>query len=80
MAKEVLPTSMRLSPEVKAALAQAAADDERSVTQTVERFLREALVARGYLPRPAAKPQKRSAVTRPKRTSKKKQAVDAAGV
>ncbi len=52
MAKEALPTSMRLSAEVKAALARAAADDERSVTQTVERFLREALIARGYLPKP----------------------------
>jgi hypothetical protein len=57
MVKEALPTSMRLSAEVKAALAKAAADDERSVTQTVDRFLREALVARGYLPKPGSAPR-----------------------
>jgi hypothetical protein len=46
------PTSMRLSQDVKEALARMAADDQRSVTMTVDRVLRAVLVERGYLPAP----------------------------
>jgi hypothetical protein len=50
------PLGVRVEPEIKEALERAAADDDRSVSSLVERFLRDALVARGYLakPEPAA--------------------------
>ena len=44
-----LPTSMRLDPEIKAALERAAKDDGRSVSGLVERILRGWLVEKGYL-------------------------------
>ena len=46
-----VPTSMRLDPDVKAALEKAAADDDRSVSSLVERILKEWLRERGYLPK-----------------------------
>lgn len=50
------PTSMRMDPELKAALMRAALDDERSVTQMIDRILRTWLAAKGYLkPREAPK-------------------------
>jgi hypothetical protein len=48
----LVPTSMRLAADVKEALARMAADDQRSVTQSVDRILRAVLVERGYLPEP----------------------------
>jgi hypothetical protein len=44
-----MPTSMRLDPEIKAALEKAAADDDRSVSSLVERILKEWLREKGYL-------------------------------
>lgn len=44
-----MPTSMRLDPEVKAALEKAAADDDRSVSSLVERILKEWLREKGFL-------------------------------
>lgn len=49
---KALPTSVRLSPETKAALEKAAKDDERSISLMVERICREWLQANGYLPKP----------------------------
>ncbi|MET4701927.1 hypothetical protein ABIE65_004976 [Constrictibacter sp. MBR-5] len=43
------PTSMRLDPEVKAALERAAKDDMRSVSSLVEKILVEWLRANGHL-------------------------------
>jgi len=43
------PTSMRLDPIIKEALARAAADDDRSVSTLVERILKAWLVEKGYL-------------------------------
>ena len=65
MGKAVLPTSMRLSADVKDALAQAADADGRSVSSLTERILRAWLSERGYLaktegtkaPRPRKKPE-----------------------
>lgn len=51
-AASLAPTSMRLGVDVKEALARLAADDQRSVTQSVDRILRAVLVERGYLPAP----------------------------
>ncbi len=58
------PLGVRVEPEIKDALERAAADDDRSVSSLVGRFLREALIARGYLPKPGsakapAKPRKK---------------------
>jgi hypothetical protein len=50
-----IPTSMRLDPDVKAALERAAADDDRSVSSLVERILKEWLRDKGYLPHANAK-------------------------
>lgn len=44
-----MPTSIRLAPEVKAALEKAASDDDRSVSSLVERILKEWLKAKGHL-------------------------------
>ena len=52
MGKAVLPTSMRLSADVKDALAQAADADGRSVSSLTERILRAWLSERGYLAKP----------------------------
>ena len=49
---KVQPTSVRLSPEVKAAAERAAKDDDRSVSSLVERILKAWLMERGYLPKP----------------------------
>lgn len=46
------PTSMRLDPQIKEALARAAKDDDRSVSSLVERVLKAWLTERGYLPKP----------------------------
>jgi hypothetical protein len=46
------PTSMRLDPQIKEALARAARDDDRSVSSLVERVLKAWLTERGYLPKP----------------------------
>ncbi len=46
-----LSTSMRLDPQIKAALARAAGDDDRSVSSLVERILKAWLQERGYLPK-----------------------------
>lgn len=46
-----IPTSMRLDPDVKAALERAAAADDRSVSSLVERILKEWLRDKGHLPR-----------------------------
>lgn len=45
---KTLPVSFRFAPELKAALETAAAADERSVSNLVERIIREWLVQRGY--------------------------------
>lgn len=50
MAK-TLPTSVRLSEQVKAAAERAAKDDDRSVSSLVERVLKAWLIERGYLPK-----------------------------
>jgi len=55
MAKDALPTSVRLDADLKAALARAAEDDGRSVSSLMDRILRAWLVARGYLAKPRAK-------------------------
>lgn len=46
------PTSMRLDPQIKDALARAAKDDDRSVSSLVERVLKAWLIERGYLSAP----------------------------
>lgn len=43
------PTSMRLDPEVKAALERAAKADDRSVSSLVTRILRAWLIEHGHL-------------------------------
>jgi hypothetical protein len=43
------PTSMRLDPDLKAALQLAAEADDRSVSSLVERILKAWLVEHGYL-------------------------------
>ena len=47
-----LPTSVRLTPQTKAALERAAKDDDRSVSSLVERVVRGWLTERGYLSKP----------------------------
>jgi hypothetical protein len=59
MAKNALPTSVRLDADLKEALARAAADDGRSVSSLMERILRAWLMERSYLPRAAAKARKK---------------------
>lgn len=49
MAKNALPVSFRLSPEVKAAAERAAEDDHRSLSSLVEKLLIEFLKKKGYL-------------------------------
>ena len=57
-----LPTSMRLDPEIKAAIERAAKDDDRSVSSLVERILKEWLVRRGYLPQaPSGRARRKAA-------------------
>ncbi len=64
MARAVAPTSMRLDPELKAALERAAHDDERSVSSLTERILRAWLMEHGYLPKaPGAKAARRKTGT-----------------
>ncbi len=48
----ILPTSMRLDPDVKAALAAAAVAEDRSVSNLVERILRAWLVEHGHMKAP----------------------------
>lgn len=45
-----IPTSMRLDPDIKAALKRAATEDDRSVSSLVERILKEWLRDKGYFP------------------------------
>lgn len=63
MGKAVLPTSMRLSADVKDALVRAADADGRSVSSLTDRILRAWLGERGYLAAPEGskvpKPRKR---------------------
>ena len=63
MGMAVLPTSMRLSADVKEALARAADADGRSVSSFTERVLRAWLIERGHLVEPkgpkATKPRKK---------------------
>ncbi len=63
MGKAVLPTSMRLSADVKDALARAAEADGRSVSSLTERILRAWLNEHGHLAEPkgtkATKPRKK---------------------
>lgn len=68
MAKTALPTSIRLDPDLKAALTAAAEDDGRSVSAMTDRILRAWLIERGFLPKPetarskpTAKPKKAAA-------------------
>lgn len=49
MASSPSPTSMRLAPEIKAALEKAAKDDGRSVSSMTDRILRAWLTEKGYL-------------------------------
>ena len=44
-----MPTSMRLDPELKAALERAAKQDGRSVSSMLDRVLRSWLVEKGFL-------------------------------
>lgn len=55
MAKSAVPTSFRMDADVKAALERAAADDQRSTTQMLQRILRAWLIEKGYLPQPTGK-------------------------
>jgi hypothetical protein len=50
------PLGVRVTPELRDALARAAADDDRSIASFVEHALRQALVERGYLPATGPKP------------------------
>ncbi len=43
------PTSVRLTPDLKAALETAAKADDRSVSNLVERIIKEWLTNRGHL-------------------------------
>jgi hypothetical protein len=47
--------NLRISPALKAAAEQAAADDQRSVTSLIEKLLTDHLQERGYLARRSAK-------------------------
>lgn len=44
------PTSLRLDPEIKEALARAAKDDDRSASSLIARILKQWLTDKGYLP------------------------------
>lgn len=44
--------SIKVEPEVKAAVEKAAADDDRTMAQWVERLIIRALREQGYLPKP----------------------------
>lgn len=44
------PTSIRLSPDVKAAAERAAKEDVRSLASLIEKLLTEHLREKGYLP------------------------------
>lgn len=47
------PLGFRVEPAVKEALERAAKDDDRSVSSTAERILKEWLVRKGYLSKSA---------------------------
>ena len=47
------PTSMRIDPQIKEALARAAKDDDRSVSSLVERVLKAWLTKHGHLKTPS---------------------------
>lgn len=64
------PTSIRLDPDVKAALGRAARDDDRSVSSLVERVLKAWLNERGYLPKSGGRPGAPARGSRPGRSSK----------
>lgn len=49
MAKDNL--TFRVSPELRAALEKASADDTRSLSSMIEKLLTDAMTAKGYLPR-----------------------------
>jgi hypothetical protein len=58
----VVPTSMRLDADIKAALARAAAADGRSVSNMLDRILRTWLTEQGHMQSPApAKPARKKA-------------------
>lgn len=48
------PTSIRLSPDVKAAAERAAKEDVRSLASLIEKLLTDHLREKGYLPSPEA--------------------------
>jgi hypothetical protein len=64
------PTSIRLDPDVKAALARAAQDDDRSVSSLLERILKAWLTERGYLPKSGGRPGPPARGSRSRRSSK----------
>ena len=49
-----VPTSMRLDPDIKAALARAAQADGRSVSNMLDRILRLWLTEKGHMQAPPA--------------------------
>lgn len=51
MARKVM-ISVRLAPEIRAAIEKAAADDHRPMSQWIEKVLFDRLQADGYLPAP----------------------------
>jgi hypothetical protein len=64
------PTSMRLDPDVKAALGRAAEDDDRSVSSLIQRVLKAWLAEHGYLPRSGGRPGTPARGSRPRRPSR----------
>ncbi|WP_341704687.1 ribbon-helix-helix protein, CopG family [Ferrovibrio sp.] len=53
-----LPVSVRLPPQVKDALMHAAADDQRSISNLIEKVLTDWLRSAGYLQADKAAPKK----------------------
>lgn len=51
MTNKTLPVSLRLPPEVKAALEKAAEDDDRSLSSMMERIIKRWLMEHDYLPK-----------------------------
>ena len=64
------PTSIRLDPDVKAALVRAAQDDDRSVSSLIERILKAWLTEQGYLPTNGRRPGTPVRGSRSRRSSK----------
>jgi predicted transcriptional regulator len=60
-AKKLEPISIRLDEDVRRALEAMAVDEERSMSQIINRAVRDYAVQRGYMDAlPAAKPRARS--------------------